>query len=395
LPGERSGQGLTLEHQAEADRLSNAAAATLSVTLPGDAVLYLLLPLHAAVFGVTLPESGVLLAVNRLIRIVGYGWVARSFARYGARRTCGVATLGAVLSTLGYAGLSGLWWLLIARLVWGLSFAALNIATQALATSVPEGAARRSGRSRAIIALGPMIGLLGGAALSIAAGPRVVFLVLGLIGIVGFFFVMKLPGGHGTNVSGRPRFALPERLDVWSFTQGLTLDGLFVIGLSILAAAVLPGEAALAAGAALALRYAAEIVLGPAGGAVADRWGARQLLVVLSILSAIALVAIGFGWVWTGAIAVVLLRGLLQPLAAPVAAQQHSGAGRVPAIARVATWRDIGAGVGPLLAGVLLPIVAPQILYGVAGLMLAAAALGVWWMRRERVRHEDESSKLA
>jgi MFS family permease len=68
--------------------------------------------------------------------------------------------------TLGYATLSGVWALLIARLIWGLSFAGMNIATQALATAEPTGAARRSGRMRAVIAAGPVSGLLVGAVVS-------------------------------------------------------------------------------------------------------------------------------------------------------------------------------------------------------------------------------------
>jgi predicted MFS family arabinose efflux permease len=360
-----------------ADRRSNAAAATLSLTLPGDTVLYLLLPLHIAVFGVTLPEAGVLLAANRLIRIIGYGWVARSFERHGPRRTCSVAAFTAALSTLGYAAGTGVWVLLVARLLWGLSFAALNIATQALATSEPVGASRRSGRSRAIISIGPMVGLLGGATLSLVAGPRAVFWVLGGVAFLALFFVRNLPSGSVGSVSGRPRIALPGRLDTWSFVQGLALDGLFVMGLAVLAAATVPDNAALAAGAALALRYLAEIVLGPAGGSAAERWGAQRLLVLLSVASAIALAAIGFGVVWAGAIGVVLLRGLLQPLPAPVVAIQHPGADRVAAIARVATWRDIGAGVGPLVAGILLPVLSPPVLYGGAGLLLAASAIAI------------------
>src|SRR3981081_1215803 len=59
-----------------ADRASRDASVTLGLTLPGDTVLYLLLPLHAAVFGVTLPEAGLLLAANRLVRIARYGWGA-------------------------------------------------------------------------------------------------------------------------------------------------------------------------------------------------------------------------------------------------------------------------------------------------------------------------------
>jgi hypothetical protein len=164
---------------------------------------------------------------------------------------------------------------------------------------------------------------------------------------------------------------------VWSFVQGLALDGLFVLGLSVLAAAALPQGAALAAGAALALRYASEIALGTAGGALGERFGATRMLVLLSLGSAAGLAAIGFGALWPGALAVVLLRGLLQPLPAPVAAAAAPAAGRVAALARLATWRDLGAGLGPLAAGVLLPVLPPALLYGAAALALTAASLAL------------------
>ena len=42
-------------------------------------------------------------------------------------------------------------------------------------------------------------------------------------------------------------------------------------------------SAALAAAGALAMRHASEIALGPTGGTLADRYGARRLLVLLSL----------------------------------------------------------------------------------------------------------------
>jgi MFS transporter len=363
---------------AAADRANRGAATTLALTLPTDTVLYLLLPLHAATFGVTLAEAGLLLAANRLVRIAGYGWVARAYERRGPRLACTAATLGAAASSLAYALLPGVWYLLAARLVWGLSFAAMNIATQALATADPAGAARRSGTSRAIIAAGPMLGLLLGAVLAEAAGPRAVFLVLAAVALGALPFALRLPSGPGAHLrQPGPRLALPTRLDLWSFVQGFALDGVFLIGLSVLAARAMPEGAVLAAGAALSLRYLAEVVLGPPGGALAERVGALPLLVGLSLASAAGLAAVGLGALWTGAVAVVLLRGLLQPLPAPVAAAANPGPARVPALARLATWRDLGAGAGPLAAGVLLPVLAPAVLYGGTALVLAAAAIAV------------------
>ncbi len=360
----------------EAARASRRAAITLGLTLPGDTVLYLLLPLHAAAFGVTLPEAGVLLAVNRLVRIAGYGWVARGYERFGPRAACVAAALGAAASTLGYSALSGVAALAAARLLWGLSFAALNIATQTLATADADYAARWSGRARAIISAGPMFGLLGGAAVAEAVGPRAVFLGLAAVALAGLPFAARLPGGRGERVRGAGRrFGLPSPLDTWSFIQGLALDGVFVVGLSVLAAAASPrGGATFAAGAALSLRYLSEIALGPPSGLAAERWGVGRAVVAASLCSAAGYAAICAGAVWAGIVAIVLLRGVLAPLPAPVAAMLYPGGERVPAIARLATWRDLGAGIGPMLAGAVLPL-APAALYAGAGLALAAATL--------------------
>src|SRR4051812_2072963 len=258
-----------------ADENSRHASLTLAFAQPGDTLLYLLLPLHHEAFGVTLAEAGFLLAANRLVRIAGYGWVARFYAERGPRAACLLAAAGALLSTAGYGLLSGVWSLLVARLLWGLSFAAMNIATQALATAEAQGAARRSGRMRSIVAAGPFSGLVVGAVIDQFFGPRVAFLVLAAAALLAFPLAAKLArDGEGRAPrEGRPRLRFPSRLDTWSFIQGMTLDGLFVIGLSVLAAAALPSVAALAAGSALALRYVAEIVLGPVGGGLAQRFG--------------------------------------------------------------------------------------------------------------------------
>ena len=361
------------------DRNSRNAALTLAFAQPGDTLLYLLLPLHHESFGVSLAEAGLLLAANRLVRIAGYGWIARLYAEHGARASCLVAALAALAATSGYAIGSGVWVLLIARLLWGLAFAAMNVATQALATAAPEGAARRSGTMRAIVAAGPVSGLLAGAVVAHFAGPREAFLLLAAAALLAFPFAARLPrGGEGRPERlPRPRFGVPSRLDTWSFVQGMTLDGLFVLGISVLAAATLPGYAALAAGAALALRYVAEILLAPLGGALAGRFGPRRVPPVLSVTTALGLGDIGAGALWIGALLVVVLRGLIQPIAAPVVALENPGRDRVPALARLATWRDLGAGAGPLLAGALLPLVMHEVLYGAAAALLAVSAIAV------------------
>lgn len=365
-----------------ADRATFDAALTLSLTLPGDAVLYLLLPIYATTFGVSLPEVGLLLAANRLVRIAGYSWVAWFYAVRGPRLACLLAAIGSVAAALGYAVFEGFWPLLAARLIWGLSFAAMNIAVHALPTGEMSGAARRTGWSRSIIACGPMIGLVMGAVGAHFFGPRPVFLALALVALVAIAFARRLPSTPERQVSSRLRFARPGPISIWSFCMGISLDGLFTVGLALLAKEQLAEGAAIAAGLVMALRYFFEVTLAPIGGRLAERVGARNLLIVLSLLSAGAFVLLGFDspLLWIGALVVITLRALLQPLPAPVVAEAFPGGARVAALARQATWRDIGAGAGPLAAGLLFPVLPALMIYAGAAALLAGASL--WLMKR-------------
>jgi MFS family permease len=358
------------------DLAARHSAIALAVTLPSDTCLYLLLPMFASQFGVSLFEVGLLLAANRLIRIMGYGFVARFYARRGDRPTDTLAVIASALASLGYATLSGVWLLLPFRLLWGLAFAALNISTLAMATAEAEGAARRNGRSRAIIAIGPTVALPLAALLAeqLQLGPRAIFFALSAVALVGLLATRRLPTAPHPIATTR-KLQLPTSLDVWSFLEGFTLDGLFVIGLGYLGKDLMPGGAVMAAALLMALRYFCEIVLSPIGGQMAERLGAERLLVSLSLLTTVVLVGFGAGWIFSCAAVIVVLRALQLPLIAPIVAKRTPGAGRVQALAARAVWRDIGAGTGPLAAGLLLPIMPSFWIYAISAACLAVAAV--------------------
>ncbi|TSD76484.1 MFS transporter [Pseudomonas sp. KBS0710] len=361
-----------------ADTTSRRAALTLALCLPSDVLLYLLLPMESQAFGITLAQAGVLLAANRLVRIFGYRHVLNFYARNGDRLTCMIAAGAATVCALGNSILSGFAALLGLRLIWGLCFAALNLSTQVLATSEPAGAARRAGRSRAVIALGPMLALPLGGWLTLWAGPRPIFMILAGCCLVGLWVARGLPtAGHDLHSTGR-RFKWPDSVAVWSFIEGVALDGLFIFGLSIQAQKILGGDAVLIAGGLMALRYASEMLLSPLGGRAAQRFGATSMLLLFSFLSALALTAFGSYWVIVGAAAVLVLRALQLPLVTTLVAERNPGTMRVSALASNAVWRDVGAGLGPLLAGLLLPVASAPWVFGLAGAAIAVSAVFCW-----------------
>lgn len=358
-----------------ADRDSRNAAQVLGLCLPSDVLLYLLLPMYASDFGVTLVEAGVLLAANRLVRIIGYGWVVRFYARHGDRAACSLAAFAAAVCALGNATLGGFAALLVLRLVWGLCFATFNLSTQTLATAEAQGAARRAGRSRATLAIGPMLALPLGALMAQAYGPRAVFYVLCISALCGLWRARALPcGGHDIAARSGRRLRLPDSIATWSFIEGVTLDGLFIFGLSLYAQVHMGESGVLVAGVLMAVRYLSEMLFSPFGGRLADRFGALRMLVVLSLATSLALLVFASHWLFIGAFFVLLLRALQLPLVMTLVALRNPHA-RIQALASNAVWRDIGAGLGPMLAGVLLPQVPAIWAYAGAALAVAVAAL--------------------
>jgi DHA1 family inner membrane transport protein len=309
------------------------------------------------------------------VRIGGYGWIVRFYDKRGDRPTCTAAIIGATICGIGYATLSGFWLLLPLRLIWGMVFGALNLSAQVLSTAEVEGSGRRAGASRGYIALVPTIALPLGALMTHVIGIRLVFAATAVIAIAGLLVTRKLPSAkHKVVAPPSRRLKMPDSLDIWSFVEGFTLDGLFIIGLSYLAVDMVPSGAVVAAAVLMALRYLCEIVLSPIGGRMSERFGAEPMLIFLSLITAVALVCFGAGFLLAGAGAIVVLRALQLPLIAPIVAARNPGPERIRALTARSLWRDIGAGTGPLVAGFVLPVASSLLIYSVAGAMLAASA---------------------
>ena len=97
-------------------RFTVVAAAALGLVLMGDALIYVVLPLYPETFGVGTTAIGVLLAANRVIRILGYGWVGPLARRFGANVLAAAACAAGAISTIAYGVATGFPILLVARL---------------------------------------------------------------------------------------------------------------------------------------------------------------------------------------------------------------------------------------------------------------------------------------
>ncbi len=347
----------------------------IAVGMIGDTLLYAVLPLYHEQFGLSLAMVGVLLSLNRWIRLLANSAVAHLGERIGPHALMIAAALGSAVSTTLYGLVDDATIQILARMLWGISYASLNLATLAYAVSDRANAGKRVGASRAAIGLVQAMSLVGGAWIVLELGPRHVFLIFGALTLVSFAAAIVLPRLPPEPVAKKGfKLPVPHRLEIWGFVMGFSGDGVFLLTLAFLMKDSITSVAAVMATAMLlALRWLVEVTTGPIGGWIGDRFGARRVSILNAALLVSGFVLIAADHEVLGALTIVTTRGMFNTLI-PVLVIERGHGGVLSSQASYSTWRDFGAAVGPLSAPWLFLNVAQTPLYLALSLALGAAA---------------------
>ncbi len=363
------------------------ASSIMSLALLGDALLYAVLPVYAADFGLTLPWVGVMLSANRIVRVFVYGIIAQLTHTIGVRRMCIGAAITATLSTALYGFAHGPAVMLVARILWGLTYATLVLATLSYAVESRTSVGTRVGISQAIQRTGSILALLFGALLVAQVGPKTVFIILAIPTALAILIAFTLPQGVKPKTK-RPRptpWSRPKPIDVLFFLQGYGVDGVFAVSVTLIFARDAPlSEAVLSGGVLLAMRHFGEAIAAPLFGWIADRVGARRVFVVAALFPMLGFVGVAVGFTVLGALVMLLFRGALASLGPAVITQSLAAdEDAIGPLARMQAWRDIGASCGPLVTGFLLTFVAAEIQHGAVAIALAGGLL-FWLLTRPK-----------
>ncbi len=340
----------------------------LSVSLLGDALLYIVLPINADAFGISIAAVGFLLAVNRIIRTFTYNLVVNFGRAVGPKKLAVIAASTAVISTFGYAIFEGVFMLSLARIIWGLSYAGLLIVTLHFASLNSAKMGTRVGLSRSVEQVGPLIAMLVGAWLVTSVGPRDIFLFMGLASVLGIVLAVLIVDINNVgDLQSKPEknfsIPLPKSIDILIFWIGFGIDGVFTVTIVLMWAEVSGPQAAMLVGAyILAIRRISEMVLGPLSGQISDNFGTGLALIFTLVFCATGFLLIGCGALFYGCVLLVFCRGALGTLF-PAAASKLYPEQRIFSLTRNQTWRDIGAAAGPFLTGLLLAFFGPEAIH--------------------------------
>ena len=355
-----------------------SSSTLMSLALLGDALIYAILPLYAEDFGLTIPMVGILLAANRIVRIFIYTLISKLVTRFGARALCIIAAIMATVSTYLYGIGTGFFPLLCARILWGIAYAILLLSTLAYAVTKKSEAGTRIGTSQAIQRIGPIISLISGTWLVSIVSPNDVFLILTLPTSISILIALILPKkeeAQQTPKSSSVQLTKPSLLDILFFIQGYAIDGLFAVSITLmLAENTSLANAVLGGGILLAFRHVGEALAAPLFGRLADRFGALKIFIISATLTVVGLLLIAFNEVVLGAIILLIFRGAIASLGPTIIAQRFDAKEIVlDNLARLQSWRDLGAAAGPMVTGFALLYVSAELQHLILAIIFGMA----------------------
>ncbi|MBX3010336.1 MAG: MFS transporter [Caldilineaceae bacterium] len=292
-------------------------SSVIALSILGDSLLYNILPLEAAQLGISLPWVGVLLSINRLVRLISNAWASAAFERWGARTPFLVATLIGLCSTVLYGIGWGLIVFLGARLLWGIAWSGLRQGGyEAIWHGGSANKGRLTGLSWGVIRMGSALSVLAGGLLYDRFGYLTTLLVVMSVTALALplaFWVRWpanafLPHSHPSSPPTRVG-QLSNWQQWWQALQSAEarwliigaalqfyLSGVVVSTTSLfLTEHLQPTDNGLLLGLGIGsitgilqgIRWLSDILFGPTIGRISDRFGQTHM--------AVALVTVGFG----------------------------------------------------------------------------------------------------
>ncbi len=415
-----------------------------ALSLMGDATLYTVLPTHTAEAGIALSSVGIILGVNRAVRLFLNGPAGLAYDRWPRRRLFVPALFIGALSTAVYAATRGFWPMLVGRLLWGLAWSGIWVggAMVILDVTTAQDRGRWTGLYQTWFFLGGALGAFLGGLLTDRVGYTTTMWVgaaLTAVGSIVAFFL--LPETYSTQVADGPEQAqrgravpvygsrlqapsrrgtrtsrnsgclplrapykirktplhIPSGLWVAASLQGINrfvIAGVLYATLGLLVqdrlqfASLTLGVATLT-GALMAGRTLLSTVAAPLAGTMSDRLGSRWKVaawgLAIGIIS-MALVAWGTpAAILTGMSLGAVAGGSVQVLVTALTGDLVSQAQRGRAIGLLHTAGDLGSAIGPPAAYVLIPWIGLRGVYLLcAGLFAAGLALVMLFRLRAR-----------
>jgi len=381
-----------------------------AVSLLGDSMLYIALPIHWKDVGLlSLVEVGILLSANRFIRLPLNPVISWLYSKMSIRTGLIVALLTAGSTTILYGWANGFVFWLILRCVWGIAWSVLRLGAYYMIVdiSTADNRGHHMGSFNGLSRIGGLIGMLGGGFFVEWFGIRNVTLVFGLLAFLSLPLILRIPhiASKERKEANQPLFTFSLfknkqtllQLMLSVFLVMLCLEGMVAATLSHLIdvreiAINFNGillSAAILASLIQAIRLVIGVFLSPWVGKKSDgKWGRRSLLIVALFSASIFLFMSQFSlpvpyWLFN-LVAILLTSSILVVLLDSYASDLAEESSRAGTITTYVMISDVGAAFGPVLGYLSEDAFGLKATYWIAASILLLLALQ-WLLIRTHV----------
>ncbi|MBQ6904640.1 MAG: MFS transporter [Spirochaetia bacterium] len=339
--------------------------------MAGDAMIYCLLPVAPESFHITVFQIGILLSVNRFVRLITNEISTSVVTRLNSDKPLVIAVCLSTFITLGYAIPWGFWWLLFLRILWGGCFSLLRIEgyIAALRYSKCETLSRYMAWHETI--KGQIYGIITiiSGVLADLISPRAVPVLLAALTAACLLFFKggkaNLMGVEGAAVdtaprAGRGKVSNPKLLIVLGLvilvsatfaTMMGTLRGRAIVDYILPGAGIAVGAATFAA----LFQVAGQVVSlsGPVIGYICDKIGRRKAFAIVFGIQLTIILMLALFRLWYIILAMFVVQlfsgSASQILRTSIAGEYARGNEQAVFMNRIATFQDMGSAMGPFL----------------------------------------------
>jgi len=318
----------------------------------GDAILYPLLPVYGAELGFSAFFIGILLSVNRFVRIISNTHIANLINRIGMRKMLLTTSILATITTFMYGLQLGAIVFLIARILWGLSYSGLKISTLNYASKAKDKSGLAFGLTTAIKSLGGLSVLFFGSKLIALIGVQKGLFIIASISAFGIAFAYSLPDIQSKSKPVKTkRTFYPSTMNLMVFMLSLTIDGITAVTLfNLIETSATTPEVLVLVASYLFLKKLFTLLFSIISGFVSTKIKPKKMFSVAVLFCIIGLFFIAFGFTITGIITTFLFNTVVVTFSPLVAIEfQKKDKNSLQAISSVSTWWDLGAALGAFI----------------------------------------------
>lgn len=345
-----------------------------AISLLGDSMLYIALPIHWKNAGLlSLVEVGILLSVNRFIRLPLNPIISWLYSKMNIRTGLFISLMIAGITTLLYGWAHGFIFWLVLRCIWGIAWSILRLGAyfMIVEASTNENRGQNMGSFNGLSRIGGLVGMLGGGFFVEWFGIQRVTFVFGLLAFLAIPLILRIPKAASQKHKDKPTFVKPSmfmknpllvKILFTVFLVMLCLEGMVsatlshlidVRGVNINIQGVIL-SAAILASLIQAYRLIIGVFISPWIGKKSDgEWGRRRILIMALLMATIFVVLTqsnipDFYWL-VNLVATLLTTTILIVLLDSFASDLADKRLKAATITLYVIISDVGAAFGPVL----------------------------------------------